>query len=84
MSLCASNLSIKHGQTPPLCMVIGFLLPHFLSVRAQDKKLKMNMIDKPPNFGVITFSFFVLKDFIRVLRYFVKKNQSGTVKIQPK
>jgi hypothetical protein len=39
ISLCAPNLSIKHGQTPPLCMVIGFLLPHsfFLSVRARQK-----------------------------------------------
>ena len=29
ISLSGLNLSIKHGQTPPLCMVIGFLLPHF-------------------------------------------------------
>ena len=43
----------------------------FLSVRAQDKKMKMDMIDKPPNFGVITFSFFLFKDSLSLSWYYL-------------
>ena len=49
----------------------------FCPLEHKTKKLKMNMIDKPPNFGVITFSFlFCFERFFNTFEVFCKKDQS--------